>query len=48
LGIKETMAENFIALIALGIGFRVIAYLFMHLISTPKRPKLNEKKAVKV
>jgi len=47
LGIKETMAENFIALIALGVGFRIIAYIFMHLISTPKRPKLNEKKAVK-
>lgn len=47
LGIKESMGANFGALIALGVGCRIIAYLFMHLISTPKRPKLNEKKAVK-
>lgn len=41
------MGENFGALIALGVGFRILAYIFMHLISTPKRPKLNEKKAIK-
>lgn len=41
------MGANFGALIALGVGCRVIAYFMMHLISTPKRPKLNEKKQIK-
>lgn len=43
IGIKETIVENFIAMLALGVGFRIIAYIFMHIISTPMRPKLNEK-----
>ena len=44
LGISESLALNFIALIALGIGFRVIALIAMHFISNPSKPKLNEKK----
>ncbi|KAL4483030.1 hypothetical protein ABPG74_019056 [Tetrahymena malaccensis] len=47
LGINESMGTNFGAMIALGMGCRFFAYIMMHLISTPKRPKLNEKKQVK-
>jgi hypothetical protein len=41
------MAANFIIVIGLGIIFRFLGYVFMHVISSPKRPKLNEKKKVK-
>ena len=43
LGISESMAVNFIALIVLGIGFRIIALVAMHVISSPSKPKLNHK-----
>jgi len=35
LGISESLVVNFIALIGLGIGFRIIALISMYLISTP-------------
>jgi len=44
LGISESLAVNFIALIALAVGFRIIALISMHFISTPSKPKLNQKK----
>ncbi|EGR32908.1 hypothetical protein IMG5_067050 [Ichthyophthirius multifiliis] len=43
LGFRESIAENFYALIGLGLCFRLLAYIFMHIISQPKRPKLNQK-----
>ena len=44
LGISEKLSVNFIALIILGVGFRLIALIAMYLISTPSKPKLNHKK----
>jgi len=44
LGLSDSIFVNIIALIALGVGFRIIALIAMHFISTPSKPKLNEKK----
>ena len=44
LGLSDSIYVNFIALIALGVGFRIIALIAMHLISNPSKPKLNERK----
>jgi len=43
LGISESLVENILILLALGIAFRVLCYLFMFIISTPSKPKLNHK-----
>ncbi|KAL4512556.1 hypothetical protein ABPG72_020393 [Tetrahymena utriculariae] len=47
LGINESMGTNFVAMIALGICCRFLAYIMMRFISTPKIPKLKEKRQIK-
>jgi len=43
LGISESLSENILVLLGLGVAFRVLCYLFMFMISTPSKPKLNHK-----
>lgn len=43
LGIKESMWGSIGILFAIGVGFRVLCYIFLFLISSPSKPKLNQK-----